>query len=862
MRATRSLFFVTALAVALVACSDSNKKQPTADSGVGPGTPITSVEAFIEALVAGLEKDAPAQAPKEDQPWLALATDGPLPPGDSVTPAFGPRGHQPTASHYFAYIDTEPGALFGHDVTYLFADAATGARTVEAQRWWPTHGGTALAMGTQPLVQIFNTLTTATTGAPATPSAMIGTGGGAAVLALVAIYPDYAKQQAAARVFLKLGSRSAGLANIAIDLNQDGTFQSNEWVVKNGALPTGARAGSWIQTAKFQLPLDGDKKFPNAAWVRAGVFEAAVDAWDGSCPQGGCRDGLLDLTAWIGPSRDAATIAAATPGIVGPVNPGVTPSSDPVPSATCKASCKPDEINIDTACKALVVNLGDNPGQSMLYYEMNDAFTFFEKRLGTGAVERLHEPDLPTLQAKIKAYLESIKCLDEAHLYLIGHGFNREVLRGDPAFAGAHGGIWLRNHQAGQTTTKVFTVTMLDDLIASVKHCPKTMEYYSGQCRQQGYCNLSISLMSCYSGNFVRGEKRIDLSGINILTAADADKPGWGQASGAKAGVNVGRALREAFKDNAADAKPNGDGDGETSYQEALKWAKSNYDGKGVTDPAKKPRDSNPQSSYGADCSCVCDQSATACAFSSAVFAGVSGLSEHFGLVLTPEMCLLVSIAEVVHSALGVALKAVAHDHTTLQAWYAAPLPLKLALLQQLFYNTDFPCGASPNGYTLCPQPEQLPPEGDYLVLYQVLEKEIPLADTTNHYVYGFVFDADGVTTNNYQAPAQYPNDFYDKTDRWYEAKYTPSGGWVVTVSDAIDGKVTPVTSAARVIISGNTLMLVVPKSEFGTSQPKFRLTAFRHTGDYGINPPHNWDGSLWPAVKDGLQAMPTPPGP
>jgi hypothetical protein len=34
---------------------------------------------------------------------------------------------------------------------------------------------------------------------------------------------------------------------------------------------------------------------------------------------------------------------------------------------------------------------------------------------------------------------------------------------------------------------------------------------------------------------------------------------------------------------------------------------------------------------------------------------------------------------------------------------------------------------------------------------------------------------------------------------------------------------------------------------------PRYRVTAFRHTGDYGMNPPHDWNGDVEPMVDVGL---------
>ena len=61
------------------------------------------------------------------------------------------------------------------------------------------------------------------------------------------------------------------------------------------------------------------------------------------------------------------------------------------------------------------------------------------------------------------------------------------------------------------------------------------------------------------------------------------------------------------------------------------------------------------------------------------------------------------------------------------------------------------------------------------------------------------------------------------------------------------------VASAARVIIRGNAMLLVVPRSEFKVDKPKFRVTSFAHKGDFGIKPPHVWSGDPTPAVDQPL---------
>ena len=50
----------------------------------------------------------------------------------------------------------------------------------------------------------------------------------------------------------------------------------------------------------------------------------------------------------------------------------------------------------------------------------------------------------------------------------------------------------------------------------------------------------------------------------------------------------------------------------------------------------------------------------------------------------------------------------------------------------------------------------------------------------------------------------------------------------------------------------GNTLMLFVPRSEFLADTIGYRMTAYRHPGDWGLTS-GDWDGDVLPPVADGL---------
>ena len=166
--------------------------------------------------------------------------------------------------------------------------------------------------------------------------------------------------------------------------------------------------------------------------------------------------------------------------------------------------------------------------------------------------------------------------------------------------------------------------------------------------------------------------------------------------------------------------------------------------------------------------------------------------------------------------------------------------------ISDAFTNTFYPCGEGDEAFTVCHASEENLSEGDYIVAYHILEAPVPLNDGTNHYQYGFVFDSDGEDTNNYD-PAL-PYDFYKGSDRWYEVVYTPDAGWILTVSDSefsgtsgLWSESVEVESDARIIIDGPLIALVVPSIELNSSNPSYRVTAFRHTGDWGHPDPFDW---------------------
>ncbi len=142
--------------------------------------------------------------------------------------------------------------------------------------------------------------------------------------------------------------------------------------------------------------------------------------------------------------------------------------------------------------------------------------------------------------------------------------------------------------------------------------------------------------------------------------------------------------------------------------------------------------------------------------------------------------------------------------------------------------------------------------EENWVIFFNVMEQDIPPADSDNQYQYGFVFDRDGDTNNNYQPHPDYANDFFKDTDFWIVGYYHPDYGWGLTVNDATNGVITTATSAAKMLISGNTIIVFIPRSEFPAQNIGYRVTAFGHDGSWADDA--NAGADTQPSVADGLK--------
>ncbi len=161
-------------------------------------------------------------------------------------------------------------------------------------------------------------------------------------------------------------------------------------------------------------------------------------------------------------------------------------------------------------------------------------------------------------------------------------------------------------------------------------------------------------------------------------------------------------------------------------------------------------------------------------------------------------------------------------------------------------------CGAKVDGVTLC-NDLAVPPTGPaYVVAYETRDP-MPFADPDDVYQIGFAFNADNIRENNFVPQTSFGNDYFQNSDRWYIADYSPSTGWRIEVFTAVDGEVISVPSLARYVLTGRAGALVVPASEIAAFDPEVRVSIFRHDGSLGLEMPNDWSGSVFPPPESPL---------
>jgi len=166
--------------------------------------------------------------------------------------------------------------------------------------------------------------------------------------------------------------------------------------------------------------------------------------------------------------------------------------------------------------------------------------------------------------------------------------------------------------------------------------------------------------------------------------------------------------------------------------------------------------------------------------------------------------------------------------------------------------DTLFPCGAGNDGLILCGA--SAPDQGQFVVVLTEFDGPLPTGPTDRYYQYGVVFDRNDDPIDNYRAGSSFPSDTWDNTDYWVEIAGGPAG-MSLTVTDATTSS--RVETGARAVISGNTLVVLMPLAEIGggPNDPAvpFRSTSFWHVGDFGLDPPNEFNIDALPAVGMSL---------
>lgn len=141
---------------------------------------------------------------------------------------------------------------------------------------------------------------------------------------------------------------------------------------------------------------------------------------------------------------------------------------------------------------------------------------------------------------------------------------------------------------------------------------------------------------------------------------------------------------------------------------------------------------------------------------------------------------------------------------------------------------------------TVCPTGVLDVPEGDVYVVTSTMTGPLPSAgaDEGHHYVYGLVFESNGLPDDDWVFVPPYDWDYFLGTDRWYQLAWNPTtAAWTLDVSqvDATQA-IAPATSSVRAAIHGDTVTWFVPASELPAAQPTYRVTAFGHDGAYSAS--------------------------
>lgn len=141
-------------------------------------------------------------------------------------------------------------------------------------------------------------------------------------------------------------------------------------------------------------------------------------------------------------------------------------------------------------------------------------------------------------------------------------------------------------------------------------------------------------------------------------------------------------------------------------------------------------------------------------------------------------------------------------------------LTLPMPSVEELFANTVFPCGAGEVAFTVCPDAEAVPAAGEFVAVAIAVTDAVSLRDDGRAFTIDF-----GATEFTLVAA---------------------DGEWLLSSSAGS-------ATAARAIIRGNSLTLVVPAAELGSTISEYTLTSVTGDDPPITEPPTRIEGSMAP---------------
>ena len=182
----------------------------------------------------------------------------------------------------------------------------------------------------------------------------------------------------------------------------------------------------------------------------------------------------------------------------------------------------------------------------------------------------------------------------------------------------------------------------------------------------------------------------------------------------------------------------------------------------------------------------------------------------------------------------------------------------RMSGLDLLTLRARFPEGEGPNGTTFLASDTLWNP-GKYVFLHTEYEADVPINDLSLRLQYAFVWDGDGLTSNNWLGQGIFDQDFFIGSDTWLQLAKSAGSPAQLTMSetDSTGTSVTMVPSEAAVFVNGNAMVWMLPYGEFSRERnffPTLRTTAFDNIdGNFGQGNDDGWSGDTAPVQTEPL---------